>query len=75
MNHPIERKIIKLKQLKPGDGFVGEEERFGQHPKRIPQWETVTLVTSCYGGASTEYVCVSGRLYLGPSDSDIEVWR
>jgi hypothetical protein len=68
-------KTIKLSQLKPGDGFVGEKERAGQHPPCIPEWETVLRVTSCYGGTSTEYVCVSGRLYFGRSNSDIEVWR
>ena len=68
-------KTIKLRQLQPGDGFVGEEERIGQHPARIPKWETVLLVTPCYDGRSIEYVCVSGRLYFGRSDSDIEVWR
>ena len=68
-------KTIKLSQLKPGDGFVGEEERIGQHPAYIPQWETVLSVTPHYGGTSTEYVCVSGRSYFGCSNSDIEVWR
>lgn len=71
----MQSKLIKLRELKPGDGFVGEKERAGQYPARFPQWETVLHVTPCYGGASVEYVSVSGRLYFGPSDSDIEVWR
>jgi hypothetical protein len=71
----MQPKTIKLKNLQPGDGFVGEEERAGQSPTRIPQWETVTSVTACYSGTSTEYVCASGRLYFGRSDSEIEVWR
>jgi hypothetical protein len=71
----MQPKTIKLRQLKPGDGFLGEEERAGQVPPCIPQWETVLAVTPCYDGKSTEYVCVSGRLYFGRSDSDIEVWR
>ena len=71
----MQPKTIKLKELKPGDGFVGEEERAGQVPLRIPRWETVQCVTQCYAGASTEYISVSGRLYFGPSDSDIEIWR
>ena len=68
-------KTIKLKDLQPGDGFVGEEERAGQHPRRVPRWETVLRVTQCYAGASTEYISVSGRLYFGRSDSEIEIWR
>jgi hypothetical protein len=73
--HHMEPKTIKLKNLKPGDGFVGEEERKGERLSRIPQWERVVSVTPCYSGTSTEYVCESGRLYFGPSNSDIEVWR
>ena len=71
----MQPKTIKLKQLKPGDGFMGEEERVGQHPFRVPRWETVLYVTHCYNGASIEYISASGRLYFGRSDSDIEVWR
>lgn len=71
----MQPKTIKLKHLQPGDGFVGEEERAGQNPTRFPQWETVATVTACYSGTSTEYVCVSGRLYFGRSESEIEVWR
>lgn len=71
----MQSKTIKLRHLKPGDGFLGEEERVGQVPACVPHWETVLSVTPCYDGTSTEYVCVSGRLYFGRSDSDIDVWR
>ena len=68
-------RTIKIKDLKPGDGFVGEESRPGRKPERVPYMEKVVSVTACYDGASTEYVCTSGRLYFGRSDSDIQVWR
>jgi hypothetical protein len=71
----MEQKTIKVKDLKPGDDFVGEELRPGRSPARVPRMETVASVTACYGGKSTEYVCTSGRLYIGRSDSDIDVWR
>jgi hypothetical protein len=68
-------RTIKIKDLEPGDGFVGEECRPGRKPEVIPYMEKVVSVTRCYNGQSTEYVCVSGRLYFGRSDSDIQVWR
>jgi hypothetical protein len=68
-------RTIKVKDLKPGDGFLGEERRPGRKPEVIPYMEKVVSVTACYNGASTEYVCTSGRLYFGRSDSDIQVWR
>jgi hypothetical protein len=71
----MEPKTIKIRDLQPGDGFVGEEFRPGQRPERVPRMETVLTVTACYSGKSTEYVCTSGRLYFGRSDSDIDVWR
>jgi hypothetical protein len=71
----MDPKTIKVKDLKPGDGFVGEEIRPGRSPERVPRMETVASVTACYNGKSTEYVCTSGRLYFSRSDSDIDVWR
>lgn len=68
-------RTIKIKDLKPGDGFVGEASRPGKKPECIPYLEKVVSVTACYNGTSTEYVCASGRLYMGRSDSDIEIWR
>lgn len=68
-------RTIKIRDLKPGDGFVGEEARPGRNPERVPFMEKVVSVTACYNGSSTEYVCKSGRLYFGRSDSDIQVWR
>jgi hypothetical protein len=71
----MELKTIRVKDLRPGDGFVGEELRPGRSPSRVPAMETVESVTPCYDGKSTEYVCASGRLYFSRSDSDIDVWR
>jgi hypothetical protein len=71
----MELKTIRIRDLRPGDGFMGEELRPGRNPSRVPAMEKVVSVTSCYGDTSTEYVCESGRLYFGRGDSDIDVWR
>jgi hypothetical protein len=71
----MELKTIRVKDLRPGDGFMGEELRPGRTPNRVPTMEKVESVTPCYGGTSTEYVCESGRLYFSRSLTDIDVWR
>jgi hypothetical protein len=71
----VDHKIIKVKDLKPGDRFIGEESRTGYRLERIPCLETVESVVSCFDGRSTEYICISGRLYLGPNESSIRIWR
>ena len=71
----MELRTVKVKELQPGDWFMGEEDRPGQRPSRIRKMEIVVSVTPCHGGTSTEYVCDSGQLYLGRSESDIDVWR
>ena len=71
----MELKTIRVRDLKPGDGFVGEEQRPGRSPSHVPTMETVLRVTPCYSGTSIEYVCESGRLYFSRGDSEIDVWR